>query len=337
MKIEQSQVQLAGQREAARRQTIETRINTSFRPAPPPPQESVALSTQGVTTQAADTGYDLRLALESNPLWPLVRQLVKHLTGRDLETENVVPAQRNIGATTSGEASAIPAGPAQAEWRIDYHYREVLEESEYTRFTAGGRITTADGQEIAFSAALDLSRYYREEREFSLTAASPGMKKDPLVINYAAATASLGNDKVTFDLDADGQLDTMSFLGQGSGFLALDANQDGTINDGSELFGALSGNGFADLARHDQDGNGWIDENDGVWAQLKLWTRDTDGVTHLSDLKSLGIGALYLDNAQTDFSLTDQQNIEHGQIRRSGIYLSETGKVGTMQQLDLVV
>ena len=41
----------------------------------------------------------------------------------------------------------------------------------------------------------------------------------------------------------------------GNAFLSLDKNSDGIINDGSELFGAASGNGFADLAKYDEDGN----------------------------------------------------------------------------------
>ena len=41
----------------------------------------------------------------------------------------------------------------------------------------------------------------------------------------------------------------------GSGYLALDKNGDGTINDGSELFGTRNGDGFADLAQYDEDGN----------------------------------------------------------------------------------
>ena len=60
-------------------------------------------------------------------------------------------------------------------------------------------------------------------------------------------------------------------------FLALDLNGDGRINNGSELFGALSGNGFADLAQYDSDANGWIDENDEIFQRLKVWSGADDG------------------------------------------------------------
>lgn len=57
---------------------------------------------------------------------------------------------------------------------------------------------------------------------------------------------------------------------RGSGFLALDRNQNGVVDDGSELFGTQSGDGFAHLALYDQDSNGWIDANDPVFDKLRI-------------------------------------------------------------------
>lgn len=48
----------------------------------------------------------------------------------------------------------------------------------------------------------------------------------------------------------------------GGVFLALDKNGDSVINDGKELFGAATGQGFKELAIYDSDKNYWIDEND---------------------------------------------------------------------------
>ena len=75
-------------------------------------------------------------------------------------------------------------------------------------------------------------------------------------------------------------------------FLALDKNGDGRMNDGSELFGTASGDGFKDLAAYDEDGNGWIDENDSIYSQLKIWTKDENGKDHLIDLKDADVGAI---------------------------------------------
>ena len=87
---------------------------------------------------------------------------------------------------------------------------------------------------------------------------------DPLVFNFEGNTADITDQKFMFDLDCDGKEEEISSLGKGSGFLALDKNGDGIVNDGTELFGTKSGDGFADLAEYDEDGNGWIDEDDGT-------------------------------------------------------------------------
>ncbi|MGP1665284.1 MAG: hypothetical protein ACTS5I_05105, partial [Rhodanobacter sp.] len=112
---------------------------------------------------------------------------------------------------------------------------------------------------------------------------------------------------------------------------------DGTINDGRELFGALSGDGFADLAAYDDDGNGWIDENDAVFSKLLIWSRHEDGTEQLRGLLQHGIGAIHLGQADTPFAIKDDSNALQGAVRATGIYLHEDGGVGTVQQIDLVV
>ena len=161
---------------------------------------------------------------------------------------------------------------------------------------------------------------------------------DPLVINLDTNIASLSDQKFEFDIDSDGILDSISSLEGGSGYLALDKNGDGIINDGSELFGTKSGVGFKDLMIYDEDGNGWIDENDEIFSKLLIWSKDENGNDELYHLKEAGVGAICLQKASTDFSLNSLKNNQaNGQIRSTGIFLYENGNVGTMQQLDLAI
>ncbi|MBQ9459463.1 MAG: hypothetical protein IJU66_05970 [Oscillospiraceae bacterium] len=107
------------------------------------------------------------------------------------------------------------------------------------------------------------------------------------------------------------------------------------IDDGSELFGTKSGDGFADLAAYDEDGNGWIDESDSVFAKLRVWVRGSDG-DRLLDLKEANVGAIYLGSADTEFTFKDSATNEtNGVMRRTGVYLRETGEAGTISHVDL--
>ena len=140
-----------------------------------------------------------------------------------------------------------------------------------------------------------------------------------------------------FDLNADGRGEAIPFVAGGSGFLVFDRNQDGQVNDGKELFGPARGNGFEELAQLDKDGNGWIDEADPDYSKLFVWTRNADGSGGLRMLQESGLGALNVAFSSSPFDLKDARNDLRGQILRTGLYLAESGKAGTMQQLDLFV
>ena len=209
-------------------------------------------------------------------------------------------------------------------------------ESESTTFASKGLVQTADGRNIDFNVEVSMSRAFMSQ--IDTLEVQEYIKTDPLMINLDTNIGSVSDQKFFFDLDSDGDEEQISFAGKGSGFLALDKNGDGKINDGSELFGTSSGDGFKDLAAYDEDGNGWIDENDSVFSKLKVWTKDENGNDYLIDLKKADVGAIYLSNADTQFSLKDDENNLNAEIKKTGIYLREsTGAVGTLNHVDLVV
>lgn len=208
-------------------------------------------------------------------------------------------------------------------------------EAEQTSFSTEGKVVTASGREITFNVEMSMSRTFYEEASTIIDFDTIVMT-DPLVINLDTEAVSVSDQKFYFDLDADGHAEQISRLNAGSGFLALDKNGDGVINDGSELFGTKSGNGFADLKQYDQDGNGWIDEADEIFSKLLIWQKDENGKDVLRGLGQAGVGAIYLGNVSTEFSLNSQtDNKTNGAVRQTGMFLYENGEAGTLQQIDL--
>lgn len=209
-------------------------------------------------------------------------------------------------------------------------------ELESTTFASKGIVEAADGRSIDFNIEVSMSRAFMSQ--IDMLEVKEYIKTDPLMINLDTNVGSVSDQKFFFDLDSDGEEEEVSFAGKGSGFLALDKDGDGKINDGSELFGTSSGDGFKDLAAYDEDGNGWIDENDSVFSKLKVWTKDDNGNDYLIDLKKADVGAIYLSNVDTQFSLKDDNNNLNAEIKKTGIFLREsTGAVGTLNHVDLVV
>lgn len=207
-------------------------------------------------------------------------------------------------------------------------------ESELTTYQTKGTVVTADGRSIDFNVDIALSRSFMEVSDTTVDWGNV-QTTDPLVINLNSDIASVSDQKFLFDIDADGHKEAISMLSGGSGYLALDKNHNGTIDDGSELFGTTSGDGFKDLAVYDEDGNGWIDEADSVFKDLMVWTMDKSGKNTLVALGEAGVGAIYLGSSKADFSLTNSLNETQAIIRSSGVFLYENGNVGTIQQLDM--
>jgi len=221
-------------------------------------------------------------------------------------------------------------------WGLEFDSRQAYYEAEKMSFLTEGIVKTADGREINFSVQLNMSREFYAEQNISVRA-EDAVKVDPLVINFNGAAPRLTDVKYSFDIDSDGKSDQISFVSPGSGFLILDKNGDGIVNNGNELFGPTSGNGFAELAKYDSDSNNWIDENDDIYNKLRIWTKDENGNDVLFALGQKGIGAIYLGNISTFFDIKDSGNTLQGSVNSSGIYLNEDGTAGTIQHIDLVV
>jgi hypothetical protein len=299
-------------------------------------QRKSVQETTDSTSRQGDTMVDLRLRI--------LQEMIERLTGRKMlathvgdvvqaESAPVAQAPVAAGQTVPAQQGNTPA--KNAGFGAVYEYHASHFESESTSFTAQGKVHTADGQEIDFSVQLNMSRENYSEQNVTIKAGEA--LKDPLVINFNGTAAELTQTKFQFDLNADGTNEQIASLAPGSGFLALDKNGDGTINNGSELFGPGSGNGFNELAAYDSDGNNWIDENDAVFANLRIWAKDSAGNDQLFTLSQKGVGALYLGNVATPFSVKDGENALIGKVRSTGVFLEENGSVGTLQQIDLAV
>lgn len=313
MRIQESDISLSSRHEWDSRHEIETHGKTSFR---------------NVFQTAAKSGKEEKAQGEQERIMRLFQSLVDAILGA-VNGKKCRPELAD-SQDLPKVADFQPGGEVEWKWQV----RERIEEHERTQVEGGGVIKTADGKSIDFKVNVDMCRDYSCERDYQETGKMA--LHDPLVINFDGKATELKSDRYDFDLDADGKVEKVPGLGKGSAYLVLDSNGNGKVDNGSELFGTGTGNGFADLAKLDKDGNGWLDEADPDFAKLKLWQGGKDD-KELVGLKDKGIGALWLGSTGSDFSLKDKANNLLGEIRATGLYLAEDGHTGTIQQVDLAV
>lgn len=292
-----------------------------------PPNLISARSAERTAKRVGEAIEDLKFRL--------LKRLLEVLTGRKVEVVT------SIGPEPSGDPPVLETSanqPPVAEVpTVEYTVSERAYEAESLKFTSEGIVTTADGKEVRIDVKLSMKREFYSET--NLRFVNGQRVTDPLVVNFEGSAAALTGAKFSFDLDADGGEERIATLAPSSGYLALDKDGDGEVGDGSELFGPTSGDGFKELARHDSDGNGWIDEADPVFSRLRVWVGGSDGQKgSLLALLQVGVGAISLQNLRAGFDIKDSATNELlGSARSASVFLREGGGAGTVQQIDLAV
>ncbi|BBT17511.1 hypothetical protein WP8S17C03_35600 [Metapseudomonas otitidis] len=163
-------------------------------------------------------------------------------------------------------------------------------------------------------------------------------RRDPLSLDLDGdGIETVGaNAGITFDFDGDGLKTGTGWVKGDDGFLVLDRNGNGQIDNGGELFGVdtvkangqKATDGFDALKDFDSNGDGVFDAQDTQFANVKIW-QDTnqDGIAQNGELKTLAghnIVAINLD------AKASNHNSNGNLISAVGSFVRGDGSEGTV-------
>jgi len=300
---------------------------------------ALSLSEESLAITEASTDELFHLSEEDKAKIRMIEDFIATLTGKRFKFLQVVKLddasqeKMNVKHASDDNGRHLSQG-GQSQFGMRITAKHEIHESESMSFSSKGVVNTSDGKTIEFKVNLDMQRAYTQSSEVLIEIGAK--MQDPLVINYDGKGVAFGEDSLELDITMDGTPEQFKNLAEGSGFLAFDKNQNGLIDDGTELFGPLTGSGFGELAAYDQDNNGWIDESDDVFTSLKLWTVSPSGQKSLIGIKEADVGAIYLGKVASDYQIKNGSEML-AKIRETSVYLKENGGAGTIHEIDLKI
>lgn len=221
---------------------------------------------------------------------------------------------------------------------IVFNTQEEYYQKQSVEFSSSVKIQTPT-QSFEMNLELSFSQEFYESQSTQIIIGDKSFI-DPLVINFDEDVnpfANISNLHFAFDLDNDGSTEMIPQLKLGAGFLALDKNENGQIDNGNELFGPNTNDGFAELALYDKDENNWIDEKDTVFDKLKIWSIDENGNHSLVSLIDKNVGAIYLGDVQSGFKYQSAINQTDALQKSNGIFVKEDGSgLGVVNSIDII-
>ncbi|MBV1910398.1 MAG: hypothetical protein KUG78_13935 [Kangiellaceae bacterium] len=183
-----------------------------------------------------------------------------------------------------------------------------------------------NSDESSFSLEITSKRSFSFELSLEVTAVE---QSDPLIIDLDFSGFKFESiiSDIQFDLDGDGELEFISNLSGEDAFLAIDKNNNGVIDNGTELFGDQEGakDGFAALKLLDSNSDHQINAEDQLFHQILLLKFNEYGMQNTRTLSEQGITTLSL-NPTNNHQEYENDNL----LVSQSTFKTDKGQIGIM-------
>ncbi|GAB3627295.1 Poly(beta-D-mannuronate) C5 epimerase 1 [Pandoraea terrae] len=142
-------------------------------------------------------------------------------------------------------------------------------------------------------------------------------------------------ENIHFDHDGNGFAERTGWAGPDDGLLVWDRNNNGKIDDGSELFGnhtrrtdgRRADNGFAALSDLDSNGDGKFDASDDAFTKLRVW-KDANSDGRVSEGELVTLAEAGVRSIDLSYETSTHKDDAGNQHRQTGSYTKADGTKG---------
>lgn len=281
------------------------------------PSSLPSFSAEPTYERLEESAEDAQLAFNHQNTIGTIKRLLEQLNSGEItgwiDLEKLAKAYSQIPANDQTNSEA-PLEQFVQEWTYS---------AQYLSAELNGSANFTDGSALSWAFKFEMSY-----QEFSYSERIEPPMQDPLTLSFTGRPVELLAQTSRFALTESHS--NIRHLGANQFYLAVDSNENGTIDNGAELFGPQTGQGFAELRAYDEDNNGWIDAKDSIWSSLYLWHPEGP----MQSLEQMNLLALSVQDTATPFTLRQNDEVL-GQLQRSSVFLTQDKKVGLLQQIDL--
>ena len=166
--------------------------------------------------------------------------------------------------------------------------------------------------------------------------------RSPLVVDLDGngVETTTEEDGVYFDHDNNGFAEKTAWVGKNDGLLVRDINNNGQIDDGTELFGnntVLSNgqkatNGFEALKDLDSNNNNVFDSSDTAWNQVKVW-KDANQNGKVDEEELLTLEQAGIENIDLTYQNSSTIDFSGNTVGQTGSFDREDGTQGNINDI----
>lgn len=288
-------------------------------------------AAKGAKTEKTDVNLEKPLQSGDSLNLQVISQMVKRITGQDLQLTPPSQLQNQVGGLTVQAPQQSPPATSNQAGSPTYQQSTSYFEAQSITFNAEGSISTQDGQNVKFSVSLSMSRLFYNQANINAASGDAGTK-DPLQVSFDGMAAELTTTSFNFSIDNKGSVDQVATNPKLAPAVTA-APVSGQIA-GDNTTAGLQNSGTQNTTQQDDPFGSLVNAVTSFFNALQIWQHHADGSQQLLALGDQSIGAIFLGHVTKPLAADPKIDTLPGVFSKGSIVVPEPSKPSTTPQIN---